>query len=400
MRILFLLTQDLESPSGLGRYWPIARELAALGHHVRIAALHSNFGELEEKGFIRDGVDIHYVAPMHVKKSGNAKEYYRPLRLLWVVLRAMAALSLELFKHPSDVIIVGKPHPMNGVAGWFGRVFRRKPIIVDCDDFEAGSGRFGGGWQKRIVSFFEKRVPRYGKIVTTHTQFMKDQLISWGIPENRIAYLPNGVDPARFSPPDPLKVEMERDRLGLRGKKVVAFIGTLSLKTHPVNILLAAFKIIHQAHAETVLLVVGGGEDLEGLKGEAVDLGLAEATRFVGRVPPEDVPLYYALADASTDPVFDDPAAKGRSPLKLFESWVMGVPFVSADVGDRRLLLGEPPAGVLVPVSSEEGFADGIEKALYDEKLREDIISKGKERCRAYYWEEIVHVLEGEIRRW
>jgi len=34
MRILFLLTQDLESPSGLGRYLPLAKELGKLGNTV------------------------------------------------------------------------------------------------------------------------------------------------------------------------------------------------------------------------------------------------------------------------------------------------------------------------------------------------------------------------------
>ena len=37
MRIIFLLTQDLESPSGLGRYWPLAKELARLGVVVKRA---------------------------------------------------------------------------------------------------------------------------------------------------------------------------------------------------------------------------------------------------------------------------------------------------------------------------------------------------------------------------
>ncbi len=49
MKIHFLLTQDLESPSGLGRYAPMARELVALGHQVRVSALHSAYDELERE---------------------------------------------------------------------------------------------------------------------------------------------------------------------------------------------------------------------------------------------------------------------------------------------------------------------------------------------------------------
>ncbi|MGW8252136.1 MAG: hypothetical protein ACWGO1_15960, partial [Anaerolineales bacterium] len=68
MKILFLLTQDLESPSGLGRYAPMARELSALGHRVQVAALHSAYDELEHKQLQMAGAQISYVAPMHVRK--------------------------------------------------------------------------------------------------------------------------------------------------------------------------------------------------------------------------------------------------------------------------------------------------------------------------------------------
>ena len=46
MRILFILTQDLDSPSGLGRYRPMAEVLIQSGHQVRILALHPDFQNL------------------------------------------------------------------------------------------------------------------------------------------------------------------------------------------------------------------------------------------------------------------------------------------------------------------------------------------------------------------
>ena len=41
MRILFLLTQDLESPSGLGRYLPLAKELGKLGRYAGMDAFYN-----------------------------------------------------------------------------------------------------------------------------------------------------------------------------------------------------------------------------------------------------------------------------------------------------------------------------------------------------------------------
>jgi hypothetical protein len=73
MKVLFLLTQDLESPSGLGRYFPLAREMALLGHQVTIAALHPDYQSLKIHRFDVEGVHVWYVAPMHVRKHGNVK---------------------------------------------------------------------------------------------------------------------------------------------------------------------------------------------------------------------------------------------------------------------------------------------------------------------------------------
>jgi len=397
MRILFLLTQDLESPYGVGRCLPLARELVRLGHQIRIAALHSDFYSLESRQLTFDGLEIHYVAPMHVLKKGDLKSYYRPHQLIGVTFWATLALSWAALRIPTDIIFVGKPHPMNGIAGLLARVLRQKTIIVDCDDYEAESGRFSATWQKKLIGFFEKRIPRFSNTVTTNTFFMRKKLISWGIPNKKIVYLPNGVDPNYFRKPDPRRVEAERKRLEVTNKKVIAYIGSLSLPSHPVDILIRAFAELHREMPNTVLMIVGGGDEMPNLQKLVKELDLEHSTQFVGRVPSQDIPLYYALADVSTDPIYDDLAARGRSPLKLFESWICGVPFVSADVGDRSFLVGEPPAGILVNLDEKNALAKGIKAVISDDDLKTVLIARGKERCKDFYWEHITKSLENFI---
>jgi len=389
MRILFLLTQDLESPSGLGRFWPLARELVRLGHSVRVTALHADFGALQQRAFVRDGVEIEYVAPMHVLKQGNQKRYYRPHQLLWIVLRATWVLSRAALTSPADVIFVAKPHPMNGVAGLLAKTLRHLPLLVDCDDYEAGSGRFSGAWQRAIIAFFEKRIPRHADWVTTHTHFMMENLVSWGVPREKIFYLPNGIDPGRFQPPAVAEAEAMRKKLGLSGKKVVAYIGSLSFPSHPVYLLMDAFAQIHAALPNSVLLIVGGGENLPDLQKQAANLNIEDAVCFTGRVPPADIPLYYALADVTVDPVHDDDAARGRSPLKMFESWICGVPFVTMDVGERAYLMGEPPAGVLVAAKSETEIVNNLLKILLQPDWGEEMIRLGYQRVEHFTWDRL-----------
>ena len=395
MRILFLLTQDLESPSGLGRYWPLARELASYGHQVRIAALHSNWAGLAQRSYEREGVHIEYVAPMHVQKIGSQKRYYSTLRLIGVILRATWALCRASLAAPVDVIQVGKPHPMNGIAGSLARWRYGGVLCVDCDDYEAQINRFGAGWQRKVVAYFERRLPRMAQVVTTHTQFMRDNLLAWGCAQEKIHYLSNGVDRARFIQPDQGEVEALRERLDLQGKRVVAYLGSLSQPSHPVDLLVRAFQPVLARFPEAVLLLVGGGEDISPLETLVQQLGIERAVRFTGRVPAAQVHDHYALAEVTVDPVHDDEAARGRSPLKMFESWIMGVPFVTSPVGERPRLAGHPPAcQMAAPAGDAHALSRAIQEVLSSAELAETLTKRGYRQVEEYTWERLARQLE------
>ena len=390
MKILYLLTQDIESPSGLGRYFPLAKELTRGGHQVTIAALHPRYRTLTEKCFIKEGVKIRYIGQMHVQKIGNEKIYYSPARLLVITMQATFAFLKVALSEPADLIQICKPHPMNSLAGLGAKVFKKRKLFLDCDDFEAGSGRFEGSWQRRIIAFFEKNTPRYVNAITTNTLFMRQKLLDWGIPEARISYLPNGVDHSRFENPDLSKIQQLRNQLGLQGKKVIAYIGSLSLASHSVDLLVEAFVIIHHEMPDTRLLVVGGGEDYEFLQKLVDEKGITKSVLFVGRVPPDQVVNYYHLADVSVDPVIDNDAARGRSPLKLFESWACGVPFVTADVGDRKMLAGEPSAAIMVNSCNELALSESILTFFLNPDMSKFLQIQGYKSVSRYFWDVLV----------
>lgn len=394
MRILFLLTQDLESPSGLGRYFPLARWLARDGHQVRIAALHGDYQALEHTRFEKDGVQVWYVGQMHVLKRGSGKQYYPASRLLAISVGATGSLSRAALQSPADIVHIGKPHPMNGMAGLLAKYLRGRTLFLDCDDYEAGSTHFSGDWQRWGVSLFENRLPKRVDHITTHTHFVKDRLAAGGIPPQRISYIPNGVDPERFKAVDLEQAARLRRELGLENKKVVAYIGSLSLSNHPVDLLLRAFAHLRPRISEAELLLVGGGEDYQQLVSMAREMGLSEVIHFCGRVDPGQVPLYYRLADVSVDPVYDDAAARGRSPLKLFESWIAGTPFVSADVGERGLLLGDPQAGILVQAGDPTSLTEAIFQVLVDRDLAETLRQRGLTRVQNYTWDRLAKQME------
>jgi glycosyltransferase involved in cell wall biosynthesis len=172
----------------------------------------------------------------------------------------------------------------------------------------------------------------------------------------------------------------------------------LSLPSHPVELLLQAFDIVHAEVPESVLLLVGGGEQFETLRVQAQSPGKSQPIRFTGRVSPSDIPAYYRLAEVVVDPVHDDAIARGRLPLKMLESWISEVPFVSANVGDRKTLLGDPPAGLLARPGDAGDLARCIQSILVDGVLASELRKRGLKQARVYSWrnvtQEIIYVME------
>jgi glycosyltransferase involved in cell wall biosynthesis len=394
VRFLFVLTQDLESPAGAGRYFPWAKALARRGHQVSIAALHADYTRTPYKQFFRDGVYVQYVAQMHVLKQGDQKKYFSPPELVLRSLQATWALSRAVSRIPADIIQVGKPQPMNGIAGWVGRIFRKRVLFVDCDDLEASNNRFSGGWQRRVVGIFERRLPQSADHVTTHTHVLEKQLRALGIPAGRITYLPHGIDPERFAETQPEQVEALKDRFGLQGKQVIVYVGSMSLGSHAVDLLLEAFARTRLSHPNTRLVLVGGGQDYELIRQKTAESRLEQAVIFCGRVPSAGTPLYYRMGDVSIDPIPDNASGRASLSLKMIESWACGVPLVTVDVGDRKEMLGDPPAGLLVAPGDPDALAAGMLQILDHPEMGKVFAQRGTIRVADFTWDQLVKQME------
>ena len=387
MRIVFLLSQSLETPSGLGRYWPVAKELARLGHSVTILALHHNLVECNQRRFSREGVDVHYVGQMHVRRQGPRKVYFRPGRLLINVLASTLKMAYALLRTDAQVVQLCKAQPTNSLAAHLGR--RGRPVYCDCDDYEAEINRFGGNWQQAIVRYFEDGIVRYARGLTVNTRFTQARYGDLGFPPSRIVYVPNGVERSRFA--TPFNAELLRRQWGVGADDpLVVYVGTLGIRTHSIDLLLEAFQRVVQEMPRARLMLVGGGEDYDEVRELARHLGIAERTVFTGYVPAEDVPGYFSLGTVSVDPIRDDVVARARSPLKVMESLAVGVPVVTADVGDRRYMMGDGQPGVIVLPDDSGALAHGLLTVLQDRHTRARMAEAAVLQGERWYWDQLI----------
>jgi glycosyltransferase involved in cell wall biosynthesis len=352
--------------------------------------LHPTWDRLERRVEQIDGVVARYVAQMHVYGYSGQRRYYRPLALLAVSWQAALALAAEAIRSRPELLHIAKPQPINGLAGILAARRLGIPLLVDCDDYEAGANRFTSAWQQRMVRFWEDHLPQIAAGVTVNTQFLRQRCQGFGIPDERIAYVPNGLSAGQFLRPPPGIVQSLRSALGLAQHPTLLYLGTISTVAHGVGLLIEAFARARQQLPQARLIMVGDGDDRASLVAMAARLGQQDSIRWTGRVAPAATRAFLALADASTDPVFATPAMAARSPLKIVESLAIGTPVITADVGDRRQVL-EDAGGVIVQPGEPQPLADAIAMILSDPALRARHSSQALARAEDFRWERILH---------
>lgn len=360
LKILFLLTQDIESPSGVGRYFPLAKNLTALGNQVTLLALHPDYKHLRVKKYYNEGVLIWYISQMHVRKLDDRKYYFSSIELIFRMLFATIKMLYNALLIEFDIILIGKAHPMNGFVGLLLKFISRRPLYLDCDDYESESNVFANEFQKKIVKLSEKYIIKLATKITTNTYFMYNKICDWRSSNSNILYLPNGYDRARFPRPDPRGLEEIVNKLQISNKTIVGYIGSMSLKNHAVDFLIQAFSIVVSLSKQYVLILAGGGEDLDNLRALVKKLRLEEYVRFCGHVPSEDIVYYYHICHVTIDPVRDNDIFKGRFPLKVIESLACGTPVITSAVGDRQKLAELFPAIIITQAGNAASLAKEI----------------------------------------
>lgn len=172
---------------------------------------------------------------------------------------------------------------------------------------------------------------------------LKDFVVAGGVPEERVLVLPNAVDPQRFAAgPEGAAI---RERLGLNGKTVIGFVGSLK-PWHGTETLLAAFRELARDDDRLHLLIVGDGPGRAALEAETQRHGLEKSVSFTGNVAHDDIAGYIGAMDITAAPYIPNDNFY-FSPIKIFEYMIMEKPVVGARIGQVEEILKEGESGLL-----------------------------------------------------
>ena len=243
-----------------------------------------------------------------------------------------------------------------------------------------------------LTATLEAAACREADRVLAITAALRDEMVSRGVPNEKIIILPNGVDTSRFN-------VRQRDHelaaeLGVTDKVVVGYVGSI-LDYEGIDLLLEAMAVLRRRRDDFHLLVVGDGAAYDDVVALAERSGVLDFVTFTGRVPHDQVERYYSLVDIAPFPRKPLPVCEAVSPLKPFEAMAMGkVPVVSSvtalteivDDGENGLVFTKGDVGSLVEV---------LDRLIGDRQLRARLGDTAREWVvRERDWSVLVKILE------
>jgi glycosyltransferase involved in cell wall biosynthesis len=200
------------------------------------------------------------------------------------------------------------------------------------------------------------------------SQHIAEQAVGLGVDQGKVRVIRSGVDTQKFRPGDR---EVARRALGFSDARVVLFVGNLEPRKQ-VDVLLRAMTDVRAELPGAQLVVVGSGESA-GVQDQTArlmrltrELALDEAVHFIGRVPDEQLLVYYAAAD-----VLALPSSSEAQGIVALEAMACGLPVVASAVGGLLGTIDDGRTGWLVPSGDERVLADCLLEVLSDEPRRE-----------------------------
>jgi glycosyltransferase involved in cell wall biosynthesis len=357
----------------------LASQFVKMGHHPTVILPKSLHRRLAAEGWELPYPTIPYPANLwsYFKRSA-------PLAF-WLNRRALGRLQRE---HKFDVwhTVVLTP---SGVcfADWQSRSGIPGLIRAVGDDVKAVAG---AELPTHMGPLLRSRIPLAQRVVSLSRDMTAD-LERLGVPADRIEFVPNAVDHARFS--------ALADKPALRrahGIPADAFVFLCVARNHPqkdLPTLLRAFQKACEAASGPQLHLVIVGRGVPELRSETAALGLVESTTLVEiqaapgasrlpEYPPQTLVDVYRAADAFVL----SSLLEGFS-TALLEAMATGLPIVATRVPGIVDQVEDGKEALLVPAQDPEALADALRLISSAPKTASSLSDQATRRSMEFRWE-------------
>jgi glycosyltransferase-like protein len=200
----------------------------------------------------------------------------------------------------------------------------------------------------------------------------------------------NGVDAKRFSRLDPVRRREVRARIGADDDTFV-FLSVGGVEPRKGStFLFEALSRLKRATGRRVVLALMGGHSFQDYRDyreralaslPGLDLSLERDVRLLGTVADEEVPHWYAAADALAFP-----SLKEGWGLAVLEAMAAGLPVVTSDLPVFREYLVPGQDALLVRPEDPDALAAAMLSLVEDRELRDRLVARAPAVVERFSW--------------
>lgn len=373
----------------------ICEEMVKRGHEVTVVTGEPNYPEGQiYKGYenhqktdeVINGVTVHR-CPIVPRKTGTLYRLLNYFSYPHEAKKYIKKLSASDGK-PFDVVFVNQLSPV--MMADPAIAYKKKhgtPVIMYCLDLWPESlvagGVSRGSAIYKVFHKISKRIYRgMDRILVTSRMFRSYLEDQFGVEDDRIDYLPQYAE-GLF------------EKLPYKESETVdlVFAGNIGEVQSVETIVKAAEKLQEQpVHFH----IVGGGTDLERLQGLAKE---QKNITFYGRRPLEEMPEFYAKADAMLVTLKADPVLSLTLPGKVQSYMAVGKPIIGAIDGETAEVIKAAECGYCGKAEDVDALVQNIK-----EFVKTDHKKQMGENARAFYEtyfarDKFMDKLEDELKR-
>lgn len=302
------------------------------------------------------------------------------LRILSYASFMVSATLAGLFVQRPDIVIATSPQFFCGWAGVILTRLRRLPFVLEIRDLWPDSIVAVDAMRQRALIWLLYRLEAWMYAAADHLvtvgEGYRGELLNKGVEADRVSIVSNGIDTDLFYARDP-DADLRKE-LGLEGRFVCSYVGTIGMACG-LGVVLEAARILRDREREDVaFLLVGDGAALEDLESEAKRDGL-HSVHFPGRKPKELIPKLLALTDVALVHLKREPLFRTVMPSKIFEAAAMGKPILLGVEGVAAKLVSDHELGLCFEPDNPDQLVAALETLRGDPELRRRMGENGEQ---------------------
>jgi PEP-CTERM/exosortase A-associated glycosyltransferase len=321
-----------------------------------------------KQGSPRDGQEIvdglrHY----RTGPAGGRLPFVRELALMWKV----AARLVDIARREKVEVVHAHSPLLNGLPAVLAGRRLGLPVVYEVrsfwEDAAVSHGSFReGSMRYRISRALDTLVLRRADRVVAICEGIRREVARRGVAAERIAVVPNGVEPEWLIPR--ARADRLASQLGIGQGPVFGYLGSFSFYEGLPFLVEAAPDFLGSSD-DGRLLLVGGGRDEAPVRALARKAG--GRVIVMGRVPQEQVPDIYTLLDVLVLPRRRMRLTELVTPLKPLEAMAMSRSVLASDVGGHAELIQDGTTGLLFEAESRDALVTRARALGADSGLRE-----------------------------